>query len=221
MIYKIKVKANDHEYKVTSRDLRNADWVETGETAPRWIDIDPWRNSANANLVVLADDDDDDFTRYEAELRVRENGRVTVIQFEIVYDWGREETSYYVMSDDGRYREAEIREEWWGNLLCAHDFCKMVGLPLNEPEIDYDELAEKYIADHPEYRWWEADERGFANEWHLVAAPAGFDPEGYSYELRPLTAEEAVRDLAIAVMPDKEYKVRYGLDHCISAVVED
>lgn len=215
MYYIIKTRAG-RRFFVTPSAIRNAEWIDTGETAPRWIDHD------GSNLILCASADDHDLTRYwtdDAGLRVRdESGRVTRIPFTIVYDWSQDGlTEYFVDGDEADLVVAGP----WNEFVSAVDILDFLGLPCEAPEIDYNDLAEAYIADHPEYSWWEADERGFANEWHLVAAPAGFDPEGYSYELRPLTAEEAVRDLAIAVMPDAEYRARYGLDHCISAVVED
>lgn len=220
MIYTITTKAGA-TYKTTGRDLRQATWVDTGETAPRWIDTEEKFYGPNATdtpnqLMVCVDYSDDDFTRYEAVLRVRGKGRVTTINFEALYDWGREETSYYV---DGE--EAEVRDDW-GHLYCAHDFCKEAGIPLQKPEIDYDDMAVRFVSDLPEETTFMMDDRrNFANEWILYVRPAAKpDDNDGDDNLREIMGDEALRYLAIAVMDRQDYRAKYGLDPYVAAVMD-
>lgn len=217
----ITITTKSGRFWTTRRDLRRAAWEYRAEQEPREImaEADAYGRGYGQVLTVVAHQDCGDWSGYETDaLRCRdEHGKTTTIPFSAARIWSEGGRDQYCVA---HYEDVRDVEDEWGDYLSVRGLLAIAGLEAAREDVDYSSLAEEFIANHPDARYFVNDERGFANEWTLHIRVGEDDDADDDADLREITAEDAVWYLATAVMSVEDYESAYGCECAVGAVLE-
>lgn len=125
-------------------------------------------------------------------------------------EYANEECDCYSLDDEGDKYE----------YVSPYDLAQIAGFEVGgRMEMDYDEAADAFLADHEGYRYIMDNARGFANEWTLYACASDEEAEEALDAFEDVTEyspEDAEKWIRSALQTPEDYNAEHGSIKCVA-----